>query len=83
MTDLELEDVVRCLRARRRPGCLSVLTENVGFGGTLADLAPRPPAAVSLPILRKDFVIDPYQVTESVARRADAILLDRGRAHPR
>lgn len=53
---------------------ISCLTDTVDFGGELAHLeAVR--SAVPLPILRKDFMIDPYQVWEARAAGADAILL--------
>ncbi len=55
-------------------GALSVLTEQDFFGGTLEDLqAAR--EAVQLPVLRKDFILDLYQVYESAAAGADALLL--------
>lgn len=53
---------------------LSVLTEEQFFHGSLDDLrAVR--AEAQLPVLRKDFIVDPYQVYESVAAGADALLL--------
>jgi indole-3-glycerol phosphate synthase len=53
---------------------VSILTERKHFGGSLDDLREAR-AASALPILRKDFIVDLYQVYESAAAGADAILL--------
>jgi len=53
---------------------VSILTEGRHFGGSLDDLREARTAS-ALPILRKDFIIDPYQLYESAAAGADAILL--------
>ena len=71
--DLALEDVVGAYE-RGGAAALSILTEGPSFDGSLDDLrAAR--GVTRLPLLRKDFIVDPYQVHESFAAGADAILL--------
>jgi len=69
-------DPVQIARIYEQHGasCLSVLTDRQFFQGSLGYLQ-QIRAAVSLPLLRKDFVIDTYQVFEARAAGADAVLL--------
>ncbi|WP_306547061.1 indole-3-glycerol phosphate synthase TrpC [Desulfobulbus sp.] len=69
-------DPVRIARNYKQGGahCLSVLTDVDFFQGSLAYI-PLVREAVNLPVLRKDFIIDPLQIEEARAVGADAILL--------
>jgi indole-3-glycerol phosphate synthase len=61
--------------------CISVLTEESRFGGSIEDLR-RVRAAVDAPVLRKDFVVDPWMVDEAAQAGADAILLIAAAVEP-
>jgi indole-3-glycerol phosphate synthase len=71
--DLTVNEIVRCYE--RAGACaISVLTDEEHFGGSVADLSAAR-SSTNLPLLRKDFIIDPIQIFESATVGADAVLL--------
>jgi indole-3-glycerol phosphate synthase len=71
--DADLKEIVKCYEAGGATA-ISVLTEEDYFSGSLDDLCTAK-SVVDVPVLRKDFVFDDYQVYESAAAGADALLL--------
>jgi indole-3-glycerol phosphate synthase len=71
--NLDIEQLTRCYQ-QGGASAISVLTEEDFFAGHLDDLR-QVRSLTDLPILRKDFILDPYQVWESRAAGADAVLL--------
>ena len=71
--DLSVDEVAR--RYERGGACaISVLTDEEFFGGSIADLRLAR-SDTNLPLLRKDFIIDPIQIYEAAIAGADAVLL--------
>ncbi|MCF8225606.1 MAG: indole-3-glycerol phosphate synthase TrpC [Bacteroidales bacterium] len=73
----EHADPVDVVKSYRDGGavCSSILTDRDFFGGSFRDLEDVKQAMQGFPLLRKDFMIDPYQVHEAKAYGADMILL--------
>jgi indole-3-glycerol phosphate synthase len=71
-----MADVEEVVKAYTQNGatCCSVLTDSRFFGGSLADL-DLARSTTTLPLIRKDFIVDEYQIFEARAHNADAVLL--------
>jgi indole-3-glycerol phosphate synthase len=72
-SEASVEEIVTAYERAGARAC-SVLTEHRYFGGSLDDLVAAR-AAVTIPLLRKDFIVDPYQLLEARVAGADAALL--------
>lgn len=75
----EFPSVINCITLAQEyeksgASAISVLTDDRYFGGSLADLQ-QVKACINIPVLRKDFIIDEYQLYQSRAYGADAVLL--------
>jgi indole-3-glycerol phosphate synthase len=71
--ELEVEPVVKAYNTLGAAG-ISVLTDEEFFGGDLDDLI-QTKVVSDIPVLRKDFIVDPWQIAEAKAFGADVILL--------
>jgi len=71
--DAKVEDILPAYESGGASAC-SVLTDTVFFGGSLSDIG-QARELVRLPLLRKDFMVDEYQIFQARAMGADAILL--------